>query len=220
MSGIDNKVGAIMFISINQVSVGLYTTLYPFILERPIFLREYANKTYGWGPYFIAKSIIELPIQLILPTFFSLVVYFALGFNNSIDHFGFFLLVLMCAVSCGASMGFFLGCVFQTLQAAVQLNQLVVVLPIIFNGIIANLHDLPVYLRWITYLSVYRYECEALIYNEFEDKVEMGIVPFSPMEKYDYNLGKWMCIYLMLAIMVGFRVLALFAFRLNIRKVQ
>ena len=93
-------------------------------------------------------------------------------------------------------------------------------LPIVFNGIVANLHDLPVYLRWITYLSVYRYECEALLYNEFQDKVDKGTVPYNPMDKFEYNLGKWNCIYLMLVIMVGFRLLALVAFRLNIKKVQ
>jgi ATP-binding cassette subfamily G (WHITE) protein 2 len=47
--------------------------------ERPVFLREQANKMYSVLPYFIAKNIMDIPVLLITPLSTSLINYFAFG---------------------------------------------------------------------------------------------------------------------------------------------
>ena len=165
--GIGSKEGLIMFLSIQQVSGGLQSTLYPFIMERPVFLREYANKAYSPFPYFLSKTIIETPLQVLLPMALSIVCYWTTGLDHSPEQFLIFMLVLCMGTGCGTSMGFFIGCLFDSLSAALTLTNLFTILPIIFNGMVRSFDDLPIYLRWISYISVYRYECESLIYNEF-----------------------------------------------------
>jgi len=53
--------GAMYFITMNNMMGGLFSTLLTFQAEREVFLREYGDKTYGILPYFLTKSIIEIP---------------------------------------------------------------------------------------------------------------------------------------------------------------
>lgn len=61
------KVGFAFFAGTNQLMTVLMSVCLLFITERPVFLREHANKTYGVLPYFLSKSIIEVPFQFIFP---------------------------------------------------------------------------------------------------------------------------------------------------------
>lgn len=67
--GIEGKGGYSFFLSINQIMTALFSVLLTFLSERPVFLREYANKMYGIWPYFISKSLIEIPFQALIPFF-------------------------------------------------------------------------------------------------------------------------------------------------------
>lgn len=202
------------------MSGGLQSTLYPFIVERPVFLREYANKAYSPFPYFMSKTIVELPLQVLMPMALAAMSYFATGLSQSADQFFFFMLVLMLGTACGTSMGFFIGCLFDSLSAALVLTNLFTTIPMIFNGMIRDFKDMPPYVGWISWISIYRYECESLTYNEFEPIKDDPDIPFYPVEFYDYKFGKWNCVWLMIAITVGFRALAFMAFRARIKGVQ
>ncbi len=54
-------------------------TVFIFQEERPVFLREYANKMYSVSAYYLAKILIDTPILTIAPFVFSVVVYFKIG---------------------------------------------------------------------------------------------------------------------------------------------
>lgn len=69
--GIDGKAGFAFFISINQIMTALFSVLLMFLMERPVFLREYASKMYGIWTYFTSKSLIEIPFQFIFPFLLS-----------------------------------------------------------------------------------------------------------------------------------------------------
>ena len=55
--------------------------------ERPVFLREQANKMYGVLPYFIAKILAELPVFIIVPLIFNAITYFSIGYNRIVEQF-------------------------------------------------------------------------------------------------------------------------------------
>jgi len=115
-------------------------------MERPVFLREYANKSYSAFPYFLSKTLIETPLQVLLPMALAIVCYWTTGLTRTIEQFFFFMLVLMMGTGCGTSMGFFIGCLFDNLSSALVLTNLFTILPIIFNGMVRDFNDLPVYL--------------------------------------------------------------------------
>ncbi len=59
-------------------------------LERSLFLREYANRMYETLPYFLSKTCVELPYQLILPVFFAVITYWIIGLRNTAECFWIF----------------------------------------------------------------------------------------------------------------------------------
>jgi hypothetical protein len=59
--GILNLVGTIFFVVTDTVMNNLMETVTVFANERPVFLREQANKMYSVGSYFSAKSLADLP---------------------------------------------------------------------------------------------------------------------------------------------------------------
>jgi len=191
-----------------------------FILERPVFLREYANKTYGMTPYFIAKSIVEAPFQLIFPFLTSLITYFPIGFTAEFDKFLIFTLVLMVLVFCSTSVGFFVGCLFDNASKATPASMMIMLPYIIFGGYFVNLKDVYVWLRWIQYISPLRYSTEALLRNEFEDNSDYSAEFQKIYERYDYNFGLWPCIGMLFLLSFVFRIGALIALKLTVAKVQ
>jgi len=76
----------------------VFSVLLLFIVERPVFLREYANKTYGTTTYFVSKSLTEIPFQLIFPSAFSIIIYFATGMTAEFGRFLIFTVILIAIV--------------------------------------------------------------------------------------------------------------------------
>jgi len=93
--GINGKAGFAFFIGINQVMTALFSVLLTFLMERPVFLREYASKMYGIWPYFVSKSVIETPFQALMPFLFGLFTYFAVGLTADADKFFIFVAILI-----------------------------------------------------------------------------------------------------------------------------
>jgi ATP-binding cassette, subfamily G (WHITE), eye pigment precursor transporter len=185
--GIQGKAGFAFFISINQIFMSLFSVLLLFLVERPVFLREYAGKMYGVMSYFISKSVIEIPFQLIFPFILAVCVYFAVGMTADAGRFFIFAAVLILDVLSATSLGFFIGCAIQNASVATAMVTILLLPFILFGGFFVNLDDIYVWLRWLQYLSPIRYSTEALLRNEFENNSEYdGKVTF---ERYKYDLG-------------------------------
>ena len=64
---VENKIGFCFFLTITQIYNPMQSILLLFIQERPVFLREYASKSYGIFSYYISKSAIETPFEILSP---------------------------------------------------------------------------------------------------------------------------------------------------------
>lgn len=150
-----------------------FASLLGFLSEWPVFLWEHSKKNYHEFPYFISKTIVELPFTLFIPLLYSSIVYFFTGFQPGFDKFCFFTMVLLLGVGMGSSLGFFFGCLFEDMNSALFLTNVVCALPMAFNGIIANLTMIGWYIWWMAYLSPYWYMCEALMRSEYDNEPEI-----------------------------------------------
>jgi len=213
------KAGFCFFISVNQTMTAMFSVLLLFIIERPVFLREYANKTYGTWTYFVSKSIIEIPFQFIFPIVFSFMVYFAAGMTVEIGRFLVFNLILIAVVLCATSVGLFIGWVFDNPSKATAGSMMIMMPYIIFGGFFVNLNTVYVWLRWITYLSPIRYATEALLRNELEDNGDYSDED-QIYKAFDYNTGLTWWIIILFGLAIVFRVIAVVALKLTVSKVQ
>lgn len=112
-------IGGLFFVSVNQTMMNMMGTLLTFQQERPVFLREQANKMYTVGAYYLSKISAETPILALTPMLFSIVVYFKIGLTITASQFFYFYLIILLLAQCAASFGYFMSCIFHKEEMAV-----------------------------------------------------------------------------------------------------
>ena len=68
---------------------------------------------YNVLPYFIAKNITDIPVNLITPLITALINYFTFELYLSFTQFALFYVVLLLVVFTAASMGYFISASFE-----------------------------------------------------------------------------------------------------------
>jgi len=114
----------------------VYETVYSFENEWLVFLKEYGDWNYGILPYFISKSIIEIPFSLINPLIFSCMSYFAIGFDYDFFWFLFFSFAIFMIVVCSASYGMMISIAFK--HVALDFTHMFMMPLVLFGGFFAN----------------------------------------------------------------------------------
>lgn len=148
----------------------MMSSLLTFQIERPIFLREQANKMYAIIPYYVAKILIDAPAVIIAPMLFSVIVYFKIGLTIAASQFFYFYLILFLVAECSVSLGYFVSSLFDKEESAVAIAPIIMMPLILFGGQFSNSGNLQAWISWFQYVSPIRYGFEALVINEFDSR--------------------------------------------------
>lgn len=195
----------------------MFNAILVFQAERPVFLREQANKMYSVFPYFMAKTLMDTPILLFTPFLATVLTYFGLGLEYTAKQFFGFYLVMTLQAQAAASWGYFLSSIFASEQMAQGVAPLAVFPMLLFGGLFANNDSVP-WLSWIQYISPIKYCAEALMWNEFSND-QYGLRD-DLMEFVGYKLSYSKCIFIFIALIVMFRVVAFFMFRILVSRLN
>jgi len=146
--------GTLVSLSIAAMMGAAQPVLLTFPVERPIFLREFAAKQYHVLPYFLSKTLVELPIVLVSQAILLVFAYFSTGMQGKfIEH-------VMVAFTLGvasSSLMLVIGCAVATAQTAIQLAPLALIPQMLFSGLFLPVSKIPASLRWVRYLCPLRY---------------------------------------------------------------
>ena len=166
-AGIANRRGAIFFIVTNQVMSNL-SAIELFLKERVLFIHENASGYYHVSTYFLAKLICDLiPLRLIPSVLFSTIVYFMIGFQQTVEKFFIFYFGIFCTTICGAAICFFFSASVQVFGIANLLTAMSFVLMMVFGGFLVKLSSVVDVLSWIKWVSLFRYSINIITINEF-----------------------------------------------------
>jgi len=205
--GMEGHFGAVCNIMIGVMFSSVQPLLLQFPLERPVFLREYAANMYGTIPYFIAKTIVELPLAFLTSLETFLISYFIMKFKGNFMY----LVIIAWALSItAASTGLFIGCSVANAQSAQELAPLILVPQILFTGIFIPINLVPEGLRWLQYLAALKYAINLSCIVEFDS------LPGGPelLKIQSIDSDKTLLYILILAgIFAGFRSLAMINLR-------
>lgn len=111
--------------STNQGMGALMATVFLFQDERPIFLREYANKMYSVPTYYLAKVLADTPVLTLAPLVFSLIVYFKIGLTISVSQYFCFYLILLMMVYSASGFGYVISSIFSEGDTAAAMAPLI-----------------------------------------------------------------------------------------------
>ena len=143
--------------------------------SRIVLEKEVSDQLYFTTIWIIAKTIIILP-QIILTTLlYTLITHWAINMNSEFHQQWFFLTTSAMGAD---SLGFLIGAISKTTLVARQLAPLFVIPFMLVGNYLVNINQIPIYLRWIAYISDWFYA-----FNSF------AIAEFSPIKNYN-NCGE------------------------------
>jgi len=138
-----------------------------FPFERAVIEKERACGSYRLSAYFVAKSLAEGPVKLVLPTLFLIIAYWMARINN---NFGIFLGILffeLLSILVAESYGLFLGATFINLQHAMTGATVTLIGLMLLGGFFVQ--HLPNWLGvWAKWLSFFKYAYSACLRLEFK----------------------------------------------------
>ncbi|CAJ1354546.1 unnamed protein product [Effrenium voratum] len=157
--------GTLVSLSIMSMMGAAQPVILQFPQERPVFLREYAAHQYGVLPYFISKTIVEMPVVLMSQIVTIAVTYWWMGLHGNI--------LLLVGVSwllgiASSSLALLVGCGVASAQKAIQLAPLTLIPQMLFSGLFVPVAKIPASLRWAQYLCPLKYAINLMTVVEFQ----------------------------------------------------
>merc|ERR1719253_1426345 len=173
---------------------------------------------YSVVSYFAAKTVAEMVV-----TFFVVLVMFGLAWPCMGLHGNFFLYLLtawLLALAAG-STALYLGSAVASGQKALTLAPAIFVPQILFSGLFLPSSEVPLVLRWVQYICALKYGINLFAIIELDSypagSPEAAVGAYA-LDKMDVKVDQaWLYVAVLLAITIGFRILAMASLRSKAR---
>ncbi|XP_031623098.1 ATP-binding cassette sub-family G member 4 [Contarinia nasturtii] len=155
-----SNLGFLFFNMLFLMYTSMTITILSFPLEMPVLLKENFNRWYSLKSYYLAITVSDIPFQSIFcVVYVSIVYYFT---SQPLEWFRYFMFLSACLLISfvAQSVGLVVGAAMNV-QNGVFLAPVMSVPFLLFSGFFVSFDAIPIYLRWITYLSYIRYGFEG-----------------------------------------------------------
>jgi ABC-type multidrug transport system ATPase subunit/ABC-type multidrug transport system permease subunit len=165
-NSLTDRAAAIFFALLNISWVPALTAAFVFPAERPLFNRERAGGFYNVLPYYLATTLTDLPLQILMVILNCTITYWMLGLHQSFIRFLIFTAIVFLCLMVTQSIALWLSALSPTADVANLLAGLVLLLFMAFGGFLLSAKNVPPYFYPIQYTSPYRYAFRALMQND------------------------------------------------------
>ncbi|RKU42524.1 hypothetical protein DL546_004229 [Coniochaeta pulveracea] len=169
-SGIRSREGALYSASALQGYLYLVFEVYRLTIDIPTFDREHSEGCADPLPFLLSRRLSRLFTEdFPVPFLFSVIFYFMAGFDRDPNKFFIFFSIILlnhyisvtCAMACVAAVRNFPG--------ASLISNLMYTLQSVACGYLIQTNTIPVYVRWLKWISYAFFVMSSLCANEFED---------------------------------------------------
>lgn len=158
----------LFFITINGLFGPLFSTIQAFAPEVNIVLRERMNNLYSMAPYYLAKSLVAIPIELTPLVVGNSFAFWFLKLEHSIEGYIFFLLFTCGMTFASIGLGFALAAATGgNIQAASASVGPIALIMLLLGGFFINASTIPMWISWLGKLSYVSWTFQGLAINQF-----------------------------------------------------
>nr|WJJ79994.1 PDR transporter (cluster F) [Fusarium keratoplasticum] len=167
--GIRSRQGGLYTAAGLQGYLILIFEVYRMTIDIPTFDRESSEDCVDALPYILSRRLARMPTEDVpVPFFFSVILYFMAGFDRDVEKFFIFFAISLltqyiavtCAMTCVAAVRHFPG--------ASLIANMVFTLQSMACGMFIQANSIPVYVRWLKWITYTFYAFGAYAGNEFE----------------------------------------------------
>ncbi|KAL6658306.1 hypothetical protein ACP70R_003893 [Stipagrostis hirtigluma subsp. patula] len=204
---VQDRLGLLFFVSIFWGVFASFNAVFAFPQERPVLARERASGMYALSSYFMSRMAGDLPMELALPTAFTVIVYLMAGLNPSPAAFALTLAVILSYVLVAEGLGLAVGAVMMDAKRASTLVTVIMLAYLLTGGF--YVHNVPGFMVWAKYTSFTYYCYRLLIDVQYAGHLRRLLPP----EAVEGEAGPAACVAALAAMFVGYRLLAYLALR-------
>ena len=194
-----------------------------------MLVREHLNHWYSLKAYYLAKTLADIPFQIIFPILYLVTVYLMTDQPMSLQRFSMLMLITICMALVAQGIGLLVGAMFN-IQVAVFVAPAAAIPFLLFSGFFINLTAIPPYMSWIAYISFMRYGFEGSMlsiygYDRAPLECSQAYCHFRYAQKFleQFDIGQssyyWSVIALLICFLV-IRIAGYFVLRFKLRHVR
>jgi len=136
-------------------------------------------RRYSVFSYYITKSIVELPFQIVEPVLFTLSFYWMTNMKHTLYAFFACCLVMILNVNAATAFGHLISALAPNVALASTVAAPLVGPLILFSGCFINNNSIPIYFLWIKYFSWLNYSSQAIFVTQWQNVTDISCQEYS-----------------------------------------
>merc|ERR1712072_920588 len=156
-------------VMLTWIMMSMSNAVFTFPQDRVVILKERATASYRLSAYFMAMTVADLPVTLIMPFLYMLISYWMVAWSFGFVTFILVTCIAMVGVMNGQAFGYLIGAAFDDIQIGQTVMMVVMSLLMLVGGFFNP--DIPSWLAWAQYLSPFFYAGNAAMQVIFKQNI-------------------------------------------------